>query len=47
MSRDSREAEYITGDENLVEVSFTINYFVSDPYAFFYRGDRAGDVVAL
>lgn len=47
MSRDSREADYITGDENLVEVSFTINYFVSDPYAFFYRADTPGDVVAL
>jgi uncharacterized membrane protein YraQ (UPF0718 family)/regulator of protease activity HflC (stomatin/prohibitin superfamily) len=47
MAGDSREADYITGDENLVEISFTINYFVSDAYAFFYRADTAGDVVAL
>jgi uncharacterized membrane protein YraQ (UPF0718 family)/regulator of protease activity HflC (stomatin/prohibitin superfamily) len=47
MARDSREADYITGDGNLVEISFTINYLVSDPYAFFYRDDAAGNVVAL
>ena len=47
MSSDSPDAAYITGDENLVEVSFTINYFVSDAYVFFYRTDTPGAVVAL
>ena len=47
MSSDFPDAAYITGDENLVEVSFTINYFVSDAYAFFYRTDTPGAVVAL
>ena len=44
---DPLTATYLTGDENLVEVSFTVQYRVADPTAFFYRIDKDRDVVRL
>jgi uncharacterized protein len=47
MNTDSREASYLAGDENLLELSFTVRYGLSDPYAFLYRLDREHDLVGL
>jgi uncharacterized membrane protein YraQ (UPF0718 family)/regulator of protease activity HflC (stomatin/prohibitin superfamily) len=47
MNTDSREASYLAGDENLLEMSFTVRYGLADPYAFFYRMDRERNLVAL
>ena len=47
MNTDSREASYLAGDENLLEMSFTVRYGLSDPYAFLYRLDREHDLVGL
>lgn len=47
MNTDTREASYLTGDENLLEMSFSVHYGLSDPYAFLYRLDREHDLVGL
>jgi uncharacterized membrane protein YraQ (UPF0718 family)/regulator of protease activity HflC (stomatin/prohibitin superfamily) len=47
MNTDTREASYLAGDENLLEMSFTVRYGLSDPYAFLYRLDREHDLVGL
>jgi hypothetical protein len=44
---DPRAAIYLTGDENLLEVSFAVQYGLSDPRAFFYRVDTEGNAVRL
>ena len=47
MNTDTREASYLAGDENLLEMSFSVHYVLSDPYTFFYRLDREHDLVGL
>ena len=47
MNTDSREASYLSGDENLLEMSFSVHYGLADPRAFFYRLDRRHDTVGL
>ncbi len=47
MNTDTREASYLAGDENLLEMSFSVHYGLSDPYTFFYRLDREHDLVGL
>jgi uncharacterized membrane protein YraQ (UPF0718 family)/regulator of protease activity HflC (stomatin/prohibitin superfamily) len=47
MNTDSREASYLAGDENLLEMSFTVRYGLADPYAFLYHLDREHDLVGL
>ncbi len=47
MNTDPEVATYLTADENLVEMSFTVHYRVADPEAFFYRLDHRVDVIAL
>ena len=46
-STNARSATYLTGDENLLEISFAVQYGLSDPRAFFYGMDREGDAVRL
>ncbi|MCB1154991.1 permease, partial [bacterium] len=41
------ETAYVTGDENLLEMSFTVHYALSDPEAFFYRVTKDADLVSL
>ncbi|MEM7355977.1 MAG: SPFH domain-containing protein, partial [Acidobacteriota bacterium] len=41
------QATYLTGDGNLVEVSFSVHYTLSDAEAFFYRIDHSRDFVNL
>jgi uncharacterized membrane protein YraQ (UPF0718 family)/regulator of protease activity HflC (stomatin/prohibitin superfamily) len=47
MNVDPFRATYLTADENLLELSFTVHYALADPVAFFYRLDHERDVVAL
>lgn len=47
MNADPEVATFLTGDENLLELSFTVHYSLSDPYAFFYGVNKDRDVVAL
>ncbi|MCZ7584292.1 MAG: SO_0444 family Cu/Zn efflux transporter [Deltaproteobacteria bacterium] len=47
MNRNEAESSYIAGDENLVDVSFTVHYSLADPYAFFYGVGKANDIVSL
>lgn len=47
MNQDRERASYLTADENLVEMSFTVHYRLNDPVAFFYRVDHRHDFVAL
>ncbi len=47
MSTDTREAAYLVGDENLLEMSFSVHYVLTDAFAFLYRMDREHDLVAL
>ena len=42
-----RRATFLTGDENLIEISFAVQYGLSDPRAFFYAFDAQGDAVRL
>ena len=44
---DQRSATYLTGDENLLEISFAVQYGLSDPRAFFYGVDKQGIAVSL
>jgi membrane protease subunit HflK len=47
MNANTSITSYLTGDENLVELSFTVHYFLSDPYAFFYTATKDRDWVGL
>lgn len=47
MNTNPEQATFLTADENLVEMSFTIHYGLSDPAAFFYRVDHTHSIVAL
>jgi uncharacterized membrane protein YraQ (UPF0718 family)/regulator of protease activity HflC (stomatin/prohibitin superfamily) len=47
MNADPSLTSYLTGDENLVQMSFTVHYFLSDPYAYFYRVHMNLDLVSL
>ncbi|MEZ4647863.1 MAG: SO_0444 family Cu/Zn efflux transporter [Candidatus Eisenbacteria bacterium] len=47
MNANTSVTSYLTGDENLVELSFTVHYFLSDPYAFFYSATKDRDWVGL
>jgi len=47
MNADPRKTSYLTADENLLEMSFTVHYTLSDPVAFFYRLDHRHDLVGL
>ncbi len=47
MNTNPEQATFLTADENLVEMSFTIHYGLSDPTAFFYRVDHTHNVVSL
>ncbi len=44
---DPQTATYLTGDENLVEISFAVQYDLSDPEAYFYGVDKDRDSVRL
>lgn len=47
MNQDPELASYLTSDENLLELSFTVHFRVQDAVAFFYRADRDRDLVGL
>ncbi|MBD3336902.1 MAG: hypothetical protein GF355_15425, partial [Candidatus Eisenbacteria bacterium] len=47
MNTDPFVASYLSGDENLLQLSFSVHYFLSDPYAFFYEVDKSLDLVGL
>ncbi|MDX1997105.1 MAG: SO_0444 family Cu/Zn efflux transporter [Thermoanaerobaculia bacterium] len=47
MNPQPEEAAYLTADENLLEMSFTVHYTVNDPSAFFYGTRKEVDLVAL
>jgi membrane protease subunit HflK len=47
MNADPERTAYLTADENLVEMSFTVHYGLDDPAAFFYRLDHRHDLVGL
>lgn len=47
MNPDPERASYLTADENLLEMSFTIHYAVADDAAFFFQLDHQRDLVAL
>lgn len=47
MNADPVAASYLTGDENLVEMSFSVHYFLADPAAFFFGADHRHDFVNL
>ncbi len=47
MNTDSREAAYLAGDENLLEMSFAVQYQLANPRAFLYGLDREHDLVGL
>lgn len=47
MNVKPRQASFLTADENLVDLSFTVHYGLSDPSAFFYGLDHENDVVGL
>lgn len=47
MNMIPEQATYLTADENLVEMSFTVHYGLEDPTAFFYSLDHENDLVAL
>lgn len=46
MNSDVREASYIAGDENLLEVSFTVHFLVKDAAAFLYRVENVSDLIS-
>ncbi|MCP4662786.1 MAG: protease modulator HflK, partial [bacterium] len=47
MNADPRQTTYLTADENLLDMSFTVHYTLDDPVAFFYRLDHQHDLVGL
>lgn len=47
MNANTEVTSYLTGDENLVELSFTVHYFLSEPYRFFYTAAKDRDWVGL
>ena len=44
---DPQMASFLTGDENLLEISFAVIYGLSDPTAYFYQVDKDRDSVRL
>jgi len=44
---DPQVASFLTGDENLLEISFAVVYGLSDPVAYFYAVDKDRDPVRL
>ena len=47
MNANPVEASYLTADENLVEMSFSVHWALTDPVAFFFGVDHRGDFVGL
>ena len=47
MNPNPEQATFLTADENLVEMSFTVHYGLSEPRRFFYGIDRPNAVVRL
>ena len=47
MNTNLEQATYLTADENLVEMSFTVHYGLNDPTAFFVGLDHRHDLVGL
>ncbi len=47
MDTDPEQAKYLTADENLLELNFSVHYALRDPTAFFYGVDHSRDFVAL
>lgn len=47
MNADSTRTSYLTGDGNLVELSFSVHYALHDPESFFYGVDHSRDFVEL
>lgn len=47
MNTNIEQATYLTADENLVEMSFTVHYGLDDPTAFFVGLDHRHDLVGL
>ena len=41
------QASYLTADENLIEMSFSVHYSLTDPAAFFFAIDHRRDFIAL
>ncbi|MEO1084337.1 MAG: SPFH domain-containing protein, partial [Acidobacteriota bacterium] len=47
MNHDTEQATYMTADENLLEMSYSVHYSLSDPAAFFYTADHGLDFIEL
>ncbi|MEM1203366.1 MAG: SO_0444 family Cu/Zn efflux transporter [Acidobacteriota bacterium] len=47
MNPDPERATFLTADENLLEMSFSVHYRPKDPRAFFFRFDHGRDFIAL
>ena len=47
MRPDPEQASYLTADENLLEMSFSVHYSLTDPAAFFYGVDHSLDFIEL
>lgn len=47
MNVNPEQAAYLTADENLLDMSFTVHYRLADPAAFLYSLDHQHDLVAL
>lgn len=47
MNADPRRTTYLTADENLIEMSFSVHYTLSDPATFFYGVDHQVNFVEL
>jgi hypothetical protein len=47
MNADPAKVSYLTADENLVELSFTVHYTLDEPAEFFYAIDQQVDFVVL
>lgn len=47
MNTNTEQATFLTADETLVEMSFTVHYGLKDPKAFFYTLDHRHGVVDL
>lgn len=47
MNLDPAVASYLTGDENLIEMSFTVHYRLKSAYDYFFGLDKERDAVQL
>ena len=47
MNADPDQATYLTADENLVEMSFSVHYALSNPSTFFYDVDHRENFIRL